>query len=119
MATTKYVWDVVNDTVLMETDGSNTTQAVYHSDPVPYSRLFSMRRRGKTYSYHYDAWGNPTAHTGTTKNSDCFGGRHGYQYDEATADYCVRARTNEPKQSRWTSRDPGYFTDVNVLGLHQ
>jgi len=53
MPTTDYIWEVVNDTVLMEKDGGGNTTAVYHSDPVPYGRLFSMRRGGKTYNYRY------------------------------------------------------------------
>ena len=31
MATTKYLWDDETDTVVMEKDGADTTQAVYHT----------------------------------------------------------------------------------------
>lgn len=137
MATINYLWDDETDTVVMETDENDTTTAVYQSDPVPYGRLRSMRRDGTTYNYHYDgrgnttyltdqtgvktdtytytAFGNEVAKTGTTTNPYRFGGQHGYQYNTSTGDYYIRARTYEPKQSRWTSKDPLRFADWNNL----
>jgi len=120
--TTKYLRDDETDTVVMEKDGAGSTQAVYHSDPVPFGRLFSMRRGGKTYNYRYDAqgntraladetgqttdtylydaWGNQTAQTGTTTNPYRYGGQHGYQHNEATDDYYIRERVYQPGRLR-------------------
>ena len=61
MAVTQYLWDNVTDTVVMEKDGAGNTTAVYHSDPVPYGKLYSMRRGGKTYHYRFDGQGNTRA----------------------------------------------------------
>jgi hypothetical protein len=58
MARTNYIWDEVNDTVLMETDGSGDTIAEYTYEPAPYGPLISQRRNGQTRYYHYDGVGS-------------------------------------------------------------
>ncbi|MFQ5732194.1 MAG: RHS repeat domain-containing protein [Planctomycetaceae bacterium] len=137
MATTKYLWDDETDTVVMETDGSGTTQAVYNSDPVRYGRLLSMRRGGKTYNYRYDvpgntraltdgtgqntdtysydAWGNDRATTGATPNPYRYNGQYGYQYTAKSDDYYIRHRVYEPQIGRWES--PGLIStsDARLL----
>lgn len=124
---TKYLSDDVTDTVVMEKDETGATQAVYHSDPVQYGRLFSMTRDGETRNYRFDgngntraltnstglitdtyrysAFGQQRAQTGTTENPYRFGGQVGYQYNEQTQDYYVRERVYEPKRGRWASKD--------------
>jgi len=135
MGVTNYLWNDINDTVLMEKDGNGDTTAVYQSDPVPYGRLRSMRRDGTTYNYHYDGRGNTTyltnqtgkktdtysygpfgtqrTHTGSTENPYRFGGQFGYQYNPATDDYYGRESIYQPKSGRWESL-PFVFAAIEV-----
>ena len=50
MATTHYLWDMENDSYLVEKDGATTV--VYTNEPVQYGRLLSQRRGSTTSYYH-------------------------------------------------------------------
>ena len=127
MATVNYIWDPLADSYLMETDGSDNTQAVYTVEPEPFGRVISQRR-GTTSSYYhydglgstraltnssetvtdtnmYDAWGVNRASTGTTVNPFEYVGEFGWYNDTDAMGYYVRRRTYLPKIGRWTSVD--------------
>jgi len=130
---TRYIWDVVSDNVLMEKDEAGATTAVYTQEPGQFGELISQRRNGQTSYYHYDgqgstraltdeigavtdtytysAFGEEVEKTGTTVNPYRYIGSRGYQYNEETGDYYVRARTYEPTIARWLSVDPLGFVD--------
>ena len=57
MGVTKYIWDVANDSYLMETDGNDDTTAVYTHRPQQHGNLISQRRGENTSYYHYDGVG--------------------------------------------------------------
>ena len=46
MPVTNYIWDKLSDNVLLETDDSNTTTAVYTNKPGQYGELISQHRGG-------------------------------------------------------------------------
>ncbi|MFO0948558.1 MAG: RHS repeat-associated core domain-containing protein [Planctomycetota bacterium] len=58
----KHVWDL--DNVLLETNGSNVTQAIFTTEPAGIGNLIS-RRASNTLYYHFDALGS----TSTTTNA--------------------------------------------------
>jgi RHS repeat-associated protein len=125
---TNYIWDVENDTCLMETDENGATKVVYSHEATRFGGLISQRREGQTYYHHYDAlgstrqltdagenvtdeyvytaWGEPVVANGTTENPYRWVGRWGYYWDEATGTYSVRERDLEPTTSLWLSVDP-------------
>ena len=114
MPVTNYIWDELNDTVLMETDGSGNTTAVYTNEPGQFGGLISERQGSQSQYYHYDglgstreltnstgqvtdsylydAFGNTIQSTGTSVVPYHFVGRQGYYYDQELAEYYVRAR---------------------------
>ena len=124
--TTKHVWDGQN--ILLETDGSNIIQVVYTLQPMLYGNLISQRRSGATSfylfdglgsttqlanstgsvtdSYVYDSPGNVILVNGTTHNPFKYVGKVGYYYDPDLVEYYLRARTYDPAQGRFLSRDP-------------
>jgi RHS repeat-associated protein len=124
---TNYIWDVENDTCLMETDENGATKVVYSHEPTQFGGLISQRRDGETYYHHYDAlgstrqltdsdenvtdeyvytaWGEPVVASGTTENPYRWVGRWGYYWDEATGTYYVRRRDYQPAIARWMSVD--------------
>ena len=55
MPVTNYIWDVASDNLLMETDASGATTAVYTNEPDVFGELVSQRRGGVTSYYHFDA----------------------------------------------------------------
>ena len=55
MTVTNYIWDVESDNLLMETDASGATTAVYTNEPDVFGELVSQRRGGVTSYYHFDA----------------------------------------------------------------
>jgi len=131
---TRYIWDVVSDNVLMETDDAGETTAVYTQEPDLYGELISQHRDGQTTYYHYDGEGNTRAVTDENQNVvetatySAFGevvektssvvnpfgykGALGYYTNGGTNDIYVRARTYEPTIGRWLSLDPLWFLDV-------
>ncbi len=137
MGTTHYRWNPVTDNVLCEQDENGAVLATYTHEPTLHGELISQNRGGQTSHYHYDgqgstraltdengdvtdtytydAFGETIAKTGTTVNPYRFGGAKGYQYNEETDDYYIRARTYEPAIARWLSVDPAGFVDgVNL-----
>ena len=134
---TRYIWDVVSDNVLMETDDAGETTAVYTQEPDRYGELISQHRDGQTSYYHFDGEGNTRALTDANQNivetatysafgevvektssiSNPFGykGALGYYTNAETNDIYVRARTYEPSIGRWCSVDPlGHIDGLNV-----
>ncbi len=126
MATTRYVWDVVNDNYLSENDGTSTT-AVYTNEPSQFGELASQRRGGTSNFYHFDgqgstraltdasenvtdtdvysAFGESVASTGATTNPFGYRGALGYYANPSTSDWSVHGRIFEPDIARWLSRD--------------
>ena len=128
--TTVFVYDGQN--YLLETDGSNVTQAVYTNEPQGYGNLLNQRRKsgmswtdsyalfdalGSTRkltdasqnisdTYTYDGFGNQRAASGSTVNPFRYVGQLGYFYDPDTGTMNVRARTYQPGIIRWLSQDP-------------
>jgi len=128
MVTRQFHWSTLNDCVMQETDGTGNLLATYTHEPRPYGSLVSEHRDDEEYYHHYDAlgsttlltdstgtvtdtfrhdaWGNETAHTGTTNTPYRWVGKHGYHSDHhTTGGYYVRARTDQPTIARWTSVD--------------
>ncbi len=125
MPVTNYVWD--GDQYLMETDETNTTQAVFTNEPDEYTNLISQRRDGATQYPHfdalgstrqltnaaeaitdvllYDAWGNVLVRVGVTIFPLQFVGRVGYFFDPDTNTFCIIFRIYEPETGRWGSLD--------------
>jgi RHS repeat-associated protein len=128
MPVTNYIWDELNDTVLMETDGSGNPTVVYTNEPGRFGGLISQRQGGQPQYYHYDAlgstrqltdstgqvtdtylydaFGNTIQSTGTSVVPYHFVGRQGYYYDQELGEYYVRARQYAPTLARWLSLDP-------------
>jgi RHS repeat-associated protein len=120
---------------LLETDGSNATQAVYTQEPTIYGYLASQYRfngsiwvpsycqqdalgstmqltdgsENVTDTYLYDAWGDLVSRTGTTVNPFQWIGAWGYYKDETTGLYYVRQRDYQISTGRWTSTDSLLF----------
>ena len=131
MSVKRYIWDDVNDRVLQETDENGNVLVTYTYEPGPGGKLISEERSGTTYTHHddglgntqfltddsgnvtdtftYDAWGNEVARTGITPTPYRWGSRWGYQYDDSTGGYYIRARNYQPTVARWMSVDPLWF----------
>ncbi|MEZ6099331.1 MAG: RHS repeat-associated core domain-containing protein [Pirellulaceae bacterium] len=127
--TKRPIWDFEN--VLLETNGSNTTQVIYTLEPMTYGSLVSQRRSGTTTlylfdalgstrkiidnpgasaavldSYDYKAYGETYASSGSTTNVFRWVGQLGYYYDVDRLAYYLRARPYSPKLARFLSKDP-------------
>jgi RHS repeat-associated protein len=133
--TTKFVWD--GDNILLETDASNVTQAVYSRTPAQYGPLISQRRGLATSFYHFDALGSTVQLTNNAGSStdlylyDSYGslvfatqsspnayrfvGLFGYYFDVDSSDYYVRARWLSPMLSRFLTPDPLLFANINLI----
>ena len=128
MPVTNYIWDEVNDTLLMEKDEAGDTTAAYTYEPGQYGPLISQRRGGQTSyyqldgmgstrqltdangditdSYTYTAFGEPVTSSGATTNPFGFKGSLGYYANPETGDTYVRSRVYNPIVGRWMSVDP-------------
>jgi len=127
MPVTEYIWDVDNDSLLMEADGDGNATAVYTNTPDPYGELVSQHRDGQTYFHHYDgehntrqvtddsqnvvesatysAFGETVAKTSSIVNPFGYKGALGYYTNGETDDIYVRARTYRPQAARWMTAD--------------
>lgn len=130
--TTKFIWD--GETYLAETDGADSTTAVYSNMPSNYGDLISQRRGANTNFYHSDslgttreitssaesitdtflsdAWGNEISHIGASVVPFRYVGSQGYYYDSEMTNFYVRSRVYDQAIGRWTSRDP-----LDILGI--
>jgi RHS repeat-associated protein len=128
MPVTNYIWDEVNDTLLMEKDEDGNTMASYTYEPGRYGPLISQHRGGQSSYYQFDgqgsrrqltdanqnvtdsavytAFGETVACSGTTTNPFGFQGALGYYMNPEMKDVYVRARFFQPRIGRWLSVDP-------------
>ena len=138
--TARFVYDGQN--ILLETDGSNLTQAVYTLEPKEFGNLISQRQLqsgtwvpiyyafdglGSTDSltdasqvitdtYTYFAFGVIKASTGTTTNRFAWVGQLLYVRDSETGEFQLHVRQLLPDRGRFKSNDPlGYVPDENPL----
>ncbi|MDA1055439.1 MAG: hypothetical protein O3C40_33995 [Planctomycetota bacterium] len=124
---TRYIWDVVSDNVLMETDDAGATTAVYTQEPDLYGKLISQHRDGQSTYYHFDGLGSTRAVTDESQNvvetatysafgeivaktssiTNPFGykGALGYYTDSTTGHIQARARTYALRLGRYLSQD--------------
>ena len=108
MTVTNFVWDVLNDNVLMETDDNDEITAVYTSRPSLFGPPLSQKRDGMESYYHFDgnqstreltnedgnitdsslfsAYGEEVAKSGSTTNPFGYKGAAGYYTNEKTED---------------------------------
>lgn len=130
--TTNYIWDEAN--LLAEADGANAINTVYTIEPEQYGNLVSSRI-ANTPSYHhfdvlgstrqltnaagtvtdkiiYDAWGNIVGRNGSTSSSLLWVGQLGYYFDPETNMFSIRERPYESTASRWLSRDPAMYSEM-------
>jgi RHS repeat-associated protein len=136
-AVTNYLWDEASQygDVVLETDGSGTTQAsyvlggdallaqtrggttsYYLDDGQGNVRLLTTSSGGVTDSYTYDAFGNLLSSTGSTVNSYRYTGQ---QFDSLTGLYDLRARSYDPASGRFTSRDTASINFSNPVELNR
>ena len=137
MTVTNYIWDVESDNLLMETDASGATTAVYTNEPDVFGELVSQRRGGVTSYYHFDAqrstrqltdanqnvtdaatytaFGEAVASSGVTSNPFGYQGALGYYLNPETNDLYIRARFYSAQLGRFCSRDPiGHVRNSNI-----
>ncbi|MCA9179348.1 MAG: RHS repeat-associated core domain-containing protein [Planctomycetales bacterium] len=127
MTVTRYIWDELSDSVVMESDDKGNVTTYTHQ-PGLYGKVLSQNRNGVNSYYHYDgqgnvrqltdssgavtdemtytAFGEVVEKTGTTVNPWGYKGAMGYYANPGTDDLYVRARTLSPVLGRWLSTDP-------------
>jgi len=125
MPVTEYIWDVDNDSLLMETDGDGNPTAIYTNTPDSYGELISQHRDGQTYYHHYDgeentrqvtdenqsivesatynAFGEIVEKTSSIVNPFGYKGALGYYTNGDTGEVLVRGRIYLPLLARWIS----------------
>lgn len=136
MGTIQYIWNMENDSYLMEKDDIGVTSVTYTSEPVAYGKLISQCTDNASY-YHFDqqsstrqltdqnenvsniyeyaAFGDHISSLGVTDNPYQYNGGSGYYWDEETTSYYVRARHYRPNIARWLSTDPiGLMENTNL-----
>ena len=128
MTVVNYLWNPLNDNIVREFDDVGTVIAEYTTEANQFGNVVSQRRNGQNIVYHYDgqgsalaltnaagdvtdtyaysAFGEVTAHTGSTVNPFQYIGQKGYYWDVETNEYGVRRRLFCPRRSRWLSPDP-------------
>lgn len=128
MKKSQYTWNPLTDSVIEETDGTGNISVTYTNKPQPFGPLVSQNRGGTTSQFHfdaigstrlltnetpavtdsysYDAWGNPTAHSGATFTPFKWIGQRGAQASVANYGHYSRARTYSSSLGMWTSIDP-------------
>jgi RHS repeat-associated protein len=141
MPTTHFIWDSLDDNLLMEKDGNGNTLAEYTHEPGLHGQLISQRRNGQTYYHHYDGQGNTCAvtdqngnivetatysafgevveKTSSIVNPFGFKGALGYYANPESNDLQFERRVYRPEIGRWMSFDPPAFSYVmKVLQNH-
>ncbi len=117
--TTKFVWSLAQGQPLIVSDGATayltgphglpleqvngTTALYYQHDQLGSTRLLTSSPGTIAARYDYDAYGNPTATTGTSLNPFRYAGQYtdretGYQY--------LRARYYDPTTQQFITKDP-------------
>jgi RHS repeat-associated protein len=126
--TTKQVYD--GQKVVLETDQTNSTTAVYTSSPDVYGDLVSQKRLLVPHYHVFDPLGSTDRLTGsaatvtdtyiykgfgevllagTTVNPFRYVGRLGYYFDGTAAPLFLRLRSYQPSLGIFLSRDPAGF----------
>jgi len=129
----KFLWDAKN--LLLETNASDDTQALYTLNPMTFGDLLSKRDGSTSRFYHFDqlgstlllsdgtetptsqyiyeAYGEILAEPAGITNPFTFVGRQGYQYDPHFLHYYLRARYYDPHIARFLSSDPVGFPFIS------
>ncbi len=137
--TTSYVYD--NDNIAAEifTDANSNTEKTFFTHGATVDEHLALERNGSYYYYHADGLGSIVSITDTNRNVvqtyeyDSFGMakpstnfRNSYAYtgrewDKETGTYYYRARTYDPMDGRFISKDPiGFYGgDVNLYSYVQ
>jgi RHS repeat-associated protein len=127
MPVVNYLWNPLNDNIAREFDDAGTVIAEYTTEANQFGNVVSQRRSGQDSVYHYDgqgstlaltnangdvtdtyaysAFGEVTAHTGSTVNPFQYIGQRGYYWDQETGQCDIRHR-QLTQNGRWLSRDP-------------
>ena len=128
MTAVNYLWDPIENNIVREIDDEEAVIAQYTTEPGVYGDVLSQRRNGQDSFYHFDgqgstltltnasgdvtdtyaysAFGEVTAHTGSTVNSFQYIGQKQYFRDEETGECDVRRRPLFVRHGRWLSTDP-------------
>src|SRR5262249_7691130 len=119
--------------ILVETDGSDVTQAIYSLGLALYGNLVSQRRGTASQYFHFDglgstdrltdstgttvtdnyvyqAFGSIKSNSGTSVNPFRYVGQLGYYFNADLGQYLLRTRNYDPISGRFLTRDP--------LGFH-
>ena len=127
---TKFIWD--DQIYLLETDGSDTTTAVFTNEPSTYGSLINQRKSSNTNTFHFDglessreltaldesitdtmiysSFGEEINRTGATDVDFGFLGFQGYYEDQESGHTYIRARHFNPSNARFLSEDPLHLT---------
>ena len=127
MPVINYIWDEVNDTLLMEKDEDGNTMASYTYEPGRYGPLISQHRGGQSSYYQFDgqgstrqltdagdavtdtcaytAFGETVAQSGTTTNPFGYRAALGYYLNPETNDFCAPGGVLVPSVGRWLAPD--------------
>ena len=138
MPTTNYIWDELNDSVLMTRDSNDHTTIVYTNKPGQFAALTSEREGSQSQGYSfdtdgstrqlsgstgpvtethvYDVSGNMAQGTGTSVVPYHVPGWEGYQYDRELAAFYIRTRHYSPVLARWLCQDPVWTSQDPVVG---
>ena len=128
MTAVNYLWNPINDNIVEEFDDMGNTITEYTTEPDQFGDVISQYRDGQESFYHtdsqgstlaltnaagdvtdtyaYSAFGEVTAHTGSTVNPFQYIGQKGYYRDQETGEHEVRRRVYQSLSARWYSKDP-------------
>ncbi|MDB5339081.1 MAG: repeat-associated core domain protein [Planctomycetaceae bacterium] len=128
----EYVWDIANDSYLLEILDHHTVLAVYTQLPNENGFLLSKRSDSTSYIHAdatesirlltdltqspsgiavFDAWGLAIANPFSSMIAFAWGGCLGYYFDAMTNSYYIRRRQYSYESARWLSLDPLNFAD--------
>jgi RHS repeat-associated protein len=140
MPETNFFWDPLSDNILEERDETGDVTTEYTTEPGLYGNLISQNRDGVESQYHFDAlgstlaltdddqqvtdtyaytaFGEVTAHTGSTLSPFHYVGQRGYYQDESMSDCAVRRRPLSTRVTRWLTLDQRSYADSVNLYLY-